>query len=227
MAKNHMVGNGLRWLALATIAVFSSAAHSAIVSEDDMSIITSTPSSGGGAGFVHNVFHLSTGPNGMGESLVSLDLDTNASNTWDTDTGDIQLTLNIFGLDECCDGTPIGSAVGVGNLNFDQFNQESGNSLGTISWNIDWEGGNAPSEWSGPDSFTQDFLDKKYGNFFPYQPNSYDDGFVTLWGAGDGIGLDLVFGLDGATPPIPAPIPLPIVLFGSAIMALIGVRRLT
>jgi hypothetical protein len=199
--------------------------------------IVSTPTEVSGP-FRHNVFHAASGSGGASGSIYAwLNLDTTGpASTWDSTTGALTLYLDVFS--DQAQTTKVGSAIGT-SVNLDSANMnttgnQDGGIIGNISWDFD---AGALAHMQGNDgdilnNTSQVFIDDNYATSTAgYQANTYDNGFVTLWGAdtdalidsgpsfttGTTFGTDLVFQV--------VPVPAAVWLFGSSLGLLGWMRR--
>ena len=179
-------------------------------------------------GFPHNLFHNSSDNQGQtGVTLAWFDLGTGGS--YDPDTGHFLLNINLW-LDSALTMSA-GTADADGNLTAASFIGNSLGPIGSITWTFD-----AIAQANGlPATSTTNFVDRNYAiSDAGYIPNSYTGSSMTLWGSScvldakgncenfqagviHGLGVDFVATF--------VPVPAAIWLFGSGLLALVGISR--
>ena len=184
--------------------------------------------------FRYNNFHKATAANGTrGAVLGWFDLDGSLANSYDPDTGDLIANFTIY--NDSGFGTPIGTAFANGSLPAGGFNGFSGGVIGTIDWAIslgtsDFLTYMQTNFGAGPDyNVMMSFLDVDYVTSTNRRnANTYNNGFITLWGGDnfDGTGFDTaLLGVDMVVQTTPVPVSAAIWLFGSGLLVLMGVSR--
>lgn len=234
------------FLAGLLLALVGTTAHAASMT------IVATPQETG-APFAHNVFHSASGLGGASGTIFAwFLLDTSLApgevNAWDPVTGALEIHVNVYSTS--AHTTLVGTAIGVSSnlfiANMNAPDAQNGGLIGNITWTIDagalaFINGQPAAVPAVAATTSQAFVDRKYtattaGGF---QPNSTNivGGMrtVTLWGAdtasllntatsGDNfntvttsLGTDLVFQV--------VPLPAPLLLLGSGLVALVGLRH--
>lgn len=202
--------------------------------------IVATPTEVSG-GFLHNLFHSASKNGGAGGSIYAwLDLDTTQLSTWDPDTGDLTLYLEVFSDSSLTtsQGYVTATSTDLLGANLSGQDAQDGGVLGSINWDFDAA---ALAYMQGldagiSDNTSQTYIDHKYSDttLDGYQPNSFDSKSVTLWGAdtaaliGSGPNFDVnatTFGTDLVFEVIP--VPGAVWLFASALGLLGWIRRAT
>lgn len=199
--------------------------------------ISALPSSPIGPGFQHNNFHdssLAKGTDGLKLGWFTLGA---GGGSWDPDTGAFQVNIDIFaGTDQGMVGAVIGTALGTGNLSPAQFNGFDGGLIGSITWNFD-----AAAQGAGLFDTTMNFHDIAYLGgaqcnpaFEPNKGCPTPGGIsISLWGSNgfldpvtgkyEGVGIAPTLGVDFVATFVP--VPAAVWLFGSGLVALVGVSR--
>jgi hypothetical protein len=189
--------------------------------------IVSLPTETSG-GFQHNNFHDATLQQGAdGNKLAWFDLGAGGG-SYDNVTGDFIVNIDLYG--DTGLSNFIGTAVGTGNLDPLAFNSLDGGLIGTLSWDFD-----ASAEAAGLTDTTMSFMDVYYGKTSTagYIPNTAVGKSMTLWGSDgnldpitglyEGVGIAPTIGVDFVATFVP--IPAAAWLFGSGLLAMIGVAR--
>ncbi len=195
--------------------------------------VTTLPTEGSGP-FQYNAFHLASGHHGMsGAVLAWFDLGNSGNGNWNTDSGAINLSVQLYTDSSLLN--PAGTATATGNFNLNAFNGHDGGLLGTLTWDFS----NAiNSTLQNLATATISFIDVNYvTSSAGYNANSTAGNALTLWGA-EGqydantgmfdtntttIGMDMValFNTNISAVPVPAAM----WLFGSGLLMLAGVTR--
>ncbi len=206
--------------------------------------ITETPQSTSGP-FRHNVFH-TAGSNGgaSGSIIVWFDLDTSQTSTFDPDTGDLDLHVNLYNNSSFT--TLVGTAVGTSSDFFDVnvfTGTNTNNLVGTIDWDFTLNGSATTFMTNNLVDSTLKFLDHDYVTSSSGDTaNSFVPGItqdtMTLWGAdgtpdssngkftGSSLGMDLVFKAEDNLEPTGEPIPTPAAAgLGLSLLGLLGITR--
>jgi len=184
--------------------------------------------------FQHNAFHRANRHHGMGGPVLAwFNLGASDAGFWNTDTGDFELSVQLYrnrGLSR-----PAGTASATGNLSVGAFNGHDGGLLGTLTWDFS----NATNRYlKNLGSATISFIDIDYTTSTAgYNANSIAGNALTLWGAegrynadsgrfgthSTTIGMDMVglFDRDITTVPLPASV----WLFGFGLVGLSMLAR--
>ncbi len=179
---------------------------------------------------VHNMFHDSSNNGGTsGAVLAWFSLGTGGG-SYDPVSGAFNVNIDLF-LNSDLTGAA-GTAVGSGNLTASAFNGDDGGLIGTITWTFD-----ATAQANGlPNTSTMEFVDQFYAlTDASHVANSLVSPFMTLWGSDCGLNLNqgscLNFipgqvnglGVDFVVEFVP--VPAAVWLFGSGLIALVGISR--
>ncbi len=199
--------------------------------------IVATPHNSGG--FTPNVFHTSINGGGSGSILGWFDLDTTASNTYDPDTGDLFASFNIYS--DRTHNNLVGSVLADGNLPAANF-QGNGGLAGSINWNFTFGIDNVLQDYlNGQSHITLNYFDRVYTQTaLGHDVNGWEDGYLSLWGAGQ-LDLDDIqceddvpcfvrqqvpyLGSDIIIQTASTPEPMSMALMASGLAGMIGIRR--
>lgn len=218
-------------LAAAAVAVVAWAAPA----QATLLTIVDTPHELSGP-FLHNVFHSASG-NGSGTSgsiKAYYDLDTAATNTYNTATGQLWARFNVFS--DSALSMNVGTVTAHGTLPAGNFGGNDGSVIGTLTMTFNLDAGSSLAGHLGSPtaSPTLTFLDKAYvTSALGYVANSYvTNASMTLWGAdgytGDGtlndisfqnatLGTDLVLLFQ-----VPEPATMALFVIGLGLLAAVG-----
>ncbi len=179
--------------------------------------------SSNGPGFQHNNIHDATTNNGTNGARIGWFTLGNLGGSYDPANGDFIVNIDIYQNKNLTN--MLGTAVGTGNLTLAEFNGFDGGTIGSIFWDFD-DGLNT----DGLDDVTTTFFDIDYNSVSSqgYVPNSQQGNALTLWGSGATstglfplVGIDMVVILETN----PVPVPAAAWLFGSGLIALVGLTR--
>lgn len=170
----------MKKIALAAIATLACLSLPATAMAVPLNII-STPHNAGS--FTPNVFHTSINGGGSGSILGWFDLDTTGSNTYDPDTGDLFAAFNIYS--DRNHTNQIGSVLADGNLPAANF-QGNGGLAGSIDWTFSFSIDNILQDYLiGQNHITLNYFDRVYTQTaLGHDVNGWEDGYLSLWGAG-------------------------------------------
>lgn len=185
--------------------------------------------------FTHNVFHTSRDGGPSGSILAWMDLDRTATNTYDPMNGDFMASFNLY--TDSGFTSPIGNVIGLGSLPGANF-QGDGGLAGTITWNFTFDVDNILEDYlEGVTAVTMNYFDQVYiTSALGTDVNSWDDPYLSLWGAGrislqDACDGDQCFpdskylGSDVVVETAHTPEPVTALLFASGMAGMATVRR--